>query len=68
LAEDLELDMDEFETVYDADATIELIRRDKSDGIELGVSGTPSFFVDGEQIQPTSFEELAAQIDAALAT
>ncbi len=66
-AEDLELDMDEFEAVYDADETIELIRRDKADGIELGVEGTPSFFLDGEQIQPSSFEELTAQIDAALA-
>lgn len=67
LAEDLELDMDEFEAVYDAAATIELIRRDKVDGTELGVSGTPSFFLDGEQIEPSSFEELTAKIDAALA-
>jgi protein-disulfide isomerase len=68
LAEDLELDMDEFEDVYDAEATIELIRRDKADGIELGVSATPSFFLDGKQIQPSSFEELTAQLDAALAS
>lgn len=68
LAEDLELDMAAFAAVYDADATIELIRRDKADGIELGVSGTPTFFLDGEQIQPSSFEELIAQVDAALAS
>lgn len=66
-AEDLGLDMDEFEAVYDADETIELIRRDKADGMELGVEGTPSFFLNGEQIQPSSFEELTAEIDAALA-
>ncbi|MEP1122787.1 MAG: thioredoxin domain-containing protein [Ilumatobacter sp.] len=66
-AEDLGLDMDEFEAVYDADETIELIRRDKADGMELGVEATPSFFLDGEQLQPSSFEELTAQIDAALA-
>lgn len=66
-AEELGLDMDEFEAVYDADETIELIRRDKADGIELGVSGTPSFFLDGQQIQPSSFEELIAEFDAALA-
>lgn len=66
-AEDLGLDVDEFEAVYDADETIELIRRDKADGMELGVAGTPSFFLNGEQIEPSSFEELTAEIDAALA-
>ncbi|MEP6297187.1 MAG: thioredoxin domain-containing protein [Ilumatobacter sp.] len=35
--------------------------------MELGVEATPSFFLDGEQLQPSSFEELTAQIDAALA-
>lgn len=68
LAEQLGLDMTEFEAVYDADATIELIRRDKADGIELGVSATPTFFLDGEQLRPTSFEDLTDQIDAALAS
>ena len=67
-AEDLGLDMDEFETAFDADETIELIRRDKADGIELGVSGTPSFFLDGEQVEPSTFAELIEMVDAALAT
>lgn len=66
LAEQLGLDMNEFEKVYDAQETIDLIRRDKADGVELGVSATPSFFLDGEQIQPSSFEDLIAQFDAAL--
>jgi protein-disulfide isomerase len=68
LAEDLGLDMDEFAAVYDDASTINKIRRDQADGLELGVSGTPSFFLDGEQIQPSSFEDLIAYIDASLAS
>ena len=66
-AEDLGLDMTEFRAVYDDPATIDKIRRDKADGIELGVEGTPTFFLNGEKVEVSSFDQLVSEIDAALA-
>ena len=66
-AEQLELDMTQFRAVYDDPATIEKVRRDKADGIELGVEGTPTFFLNGDMVEVSSFDELVAKIDAALA-
>lgn len=67
-AEDLDLDMDGFEAVFDDPDTIAKVQRDKDDGVALGVEGTPSFFLNGEQIEPSSFEDLLAMIDEALAS
>ena len=65
-AEDLDLDMDRFREVYDDPATIERVRRDKADGEALGVTGTPTFFLDGNKLEVSNFEELIAAIDAAV--
>lgn len=66
-AEDLGLDMDRFREVYDDPATLEKIEQDQADGQALGVTGTPSFFLNGEMMEISSFEDLTAQIDEALA-
>lgn len=66
-AEELNLDMDQFRSDYDDPATIAKIERDQADGRSLGVEGTPTFFLNGDKIEPTSLEDLIAQIDAALA-
>lgn len=66
-AEQLGLDMTQFRAVYDDPAIIEKVRRDKADGIELGVEGTPTFFLNGDKVEVSSFAELVAKIDAALA-
>lgn len=65
-AEDLDLDMEEFRAVYDDPATLEKIRRDKADGQALGVTGTPSFFLDGEKLEVQSFEELVERLEQAI--
>ena len=65
-AEDLGLDMDEFRSVYDDPATEEKIERDQADGRALGVSGTPTFFLNGERLEPETFDELVATIEAAV--
>ena len=59
--------MEQFRAVYDDPATIAKIRRDKADGVELGVEGTPTFFLNGDKVEVSSFAELVALIDAALA-
>lgn len=65
-AEQLGLDMEQFTEVYRDPATLEKIRRDQADGQALGVSGTPTFFLDGEMLQPTSFDELVAAVEDAI--
>lgn len=65
-AEDLGLDMAAFDAAYDDPATLERIRVDQRDGAALGVMGTPTFFVDGQQIPVQSSEDLRNAIDSAL--
>lgn len=65
-AEDLGLDMERFRKVYDDPATVERVRRDKEDGQALGVAGTPTFFLNGEKLNNSSFDEFPQMIDDAL--
>ena len=66
-AKDLGLDLGRFRADYDDPATLARVRRDKADGEALGVTGTPTFFLNGTVVKVSSFAELAAQIDDALA-
>ena len=66
-AEQLGLDMEQFRADYDDPATLAKIRRDKADGTELGVDGTPTFFLNGDKVEVSSLAELIELIDAALA-
>lgn len=49
-AEELGLAMDQFDTDVAAEETKERIRRDVADGKALGVTGTPTFFLDGKKL------------------
>jgi protein-disulfide isomerase len=42
------------------------IERDRADGLALGVRGTATFFVNGQQVRELSYGALKAAIDAAL--
>ncbi|MDT0187915.1 thioredoxin domain-containing protein [Microbacterium sp. ARD31] len=66
-AEDLGLDLDQWQADYDDPATAERVAKDVADGQALGVQGTPTFFVDGEELQPRTYEDLTDALDAALA-
>ena len=66
LAEELGLDMERFRTVYDDPATLERIRRDEADGRALGVTGTPTFFLDGEKLTIAGYDDLVQQIELAI--
>ena len=52
MAESLELDMKAFETCYQDRTYQEKIDADLQLGNELGVSGTPSLLLNGENISP----------------
>lgn len=66
LAEEIGLDMDEFRTVYEDPATTAKVERDQADGEALGVTGTPTFFLDGEQLELTTVDDLLAPLDEAV--
>lgn len=55
---------------YDADVaaveTLERIEADFQDGVALGVQSTPSFFLNDQPVQLTSFDDLRAAIEAEL--
>lgn len=63
----LGLDIEKFRQDQKDPAIQEVIEEHRSEGINNGVSGTPSFFVNGERIKnPSSIEEFKAIIDEKL--
>ena len=67
-AEELGLDMEQFRADFDDPATLERIEQSEADGRALGVTGTPTMFLDGERLEPDTFEDLVAAFDAAVGT
>lgn len=63
----LGLDLAEYDRVYAAPETLDRVRSDRADGEALGVRGTPSFFLDGERLQPQTVGDLVDAFDAVLA-
>lgn len=67
-AEEIGLDMQQYDADYASDEVAVRVQRDVDDGLELGVQGTPTFYVDGEPLQPRTYEDFTSAIDAALAS
>lgn len=65
-AEELGLDMAAFDDAYNSPATLERINRDVADGTALGVTGTPTMFLNGDRLQVGSEQDLLDAFDAAL--
>ncbi|GAB3953951.1 hypothetical protein GCM10029976_095180 [Kribbella albertanoniae] len=65
-AKDLGLDLTAYDKAYQDPATLERIKKDVADGEALGVTGTPTFFLNGQKLEPQSAQDLVASIDAAL--
>lgn len=68
-AQELELDMDRYSATFNSSDTLSFINSQLDAGQSIGVASTPTFFVDGEQLEqnPRSVEEFTALIDQALA-
>jgi protein-disulfide isomerase len=64
-AEQLGLDMAAYDAAVADPATQARIELDVADGQALGVAGTPSFYLDGQPLAPSTLEEFAAAVDAA---
>ncbi len=67
LAEDLGLDVDQFREDYNSDDVSEVVNRDRQLGQDLGVRGTPHFFINGEVVNGAQpLEEFASVVDRQL--
>jgi protein-disulfide isomerase len=71
-AESLDLDMDQFNACFNENRYRSEIQADRAEGERLGGGpiGTPSIFVNGEQLTPgfvPSFEQISEAVEAALA-
>lgn len=65
-AQELGLDMDEFDAAVADPATTERVQSDFEEGRALGVGGTPTFFLDGERLEVENPEQLVQAVEAAL--
>lgn len=65
-ASELGIDMPTFDAAYNDPATLERINLDVTDGKALGVQGTPTFFLDGKEVEFRSYEDLSAAVEQAL--
>ncbi len=67
-AESLKLDMTKFDADVKSEATNGIINADISEGQKLGITGTPTFFIDGKKIEnPRDLEAFTKLIDEAIA-
>lgn len=66
-AEEMGLDMADYDAAVADPATLERVLADREDGLALGVEGTPTFFLNGEKVEAETADEFIALIDAALA-
>lgn len=67
MAEELGLDLVAYDAAVADPATLERVVADRAEGVALGVTGTPTFFVDGELVELTSLDSLSTAIEEALA-
>ena len=66
-AQSLGLNMEQFKQDMKNPALAAMVQRDLKDGVDAGVRGTPSIFVNGRQLQQRSFPGFKQAIDAELA-
>jgi protein-disulfide isomerase len=59
-------DIEAFETELEESKYIDKIRRDYSDGEELGVNATPTVFINGSKIANSTFERMQSEIEEIL--
>lgn len=65
-AQELGLDMEQFEADFDDPATLARIEQSIEDAEAFGVTGTPTVFLDGERIELTTVTDLEDRLNAAI--
>ncbi len=67
-ADEIKMDREKFKTAMNDSKIMDKINRDKDDGNALGVTATPTFFVNGIKLQGVpSYEDFKSLIDSELA-
>lgn len=65
-AQQLGLDMAQYDADVASPDVAARVAKDVADGQRLGVTGTPSFFLNGEPLTPSTTDEFIDAIDDAL--
>ncbi len=65
-AEELGLDTDMFTRHLNSNLIRDAVQEDMREGRTLGITGTPTFFLNGERMEITTFDDFRAQIEVAL--
>ena len=65
-AAELGLDMAAFDAAYNDPATLDRVNIDVADGKALGVQGTPTFFLNGNEVEARSYQDLTTAVEQAL--
>jgi protein-disulfide isomerase len=60
------LDRAKFDAALESGRFADKVERDMMDGQRLGISGTPTFFVNGRRVREVTYDALKAAIEAAL--
>lgn len=66
-AKDLGLDMAQYDRDVNSPSVVQRVQKDFDDGQALGVTGTPSFFLNGKKLTIATKDDFTTAIDAALA-
>ncbi len=66
LATELKLDMNAFTLTATDSAISESIRKDRAYGLTIGVNSTPTFFLNGQKLELSTFQELKTRIEKAV--
>lgn len=66
-AQELGLDMGQYDADVASPEVAARVAKDVADGERLGVTGTPSFYLNGQRLIPSTTEEFIQAIDDALA-
>ncbi|XVX18699.1 DsbA family protein [Actinomycetota bacterium] len=65
-AQELGLDMKQYRASLKDPAAAQRIEQSTKDAQTLGVTGTPTFFLDGNKIEPTTIADFETTLDAAI--
>jgi protein-disulfide isomerase len=66
IAQSLEFDPETFTKKMNDPALLELIKRDYRQGVDAGVRGTPTLYINGKLVRDRSMNGIQAMIDNAL--
>ena len=66
IAQDVGLNMSAFQTCYDSRDTLPIVKKDYQEGLALGLTATPTLFINGERlVGAVTLDELIQYVERA---